>query len=462
MNGYLDYFKKISSIPRQSGNEALIAEYLCKFAESHSLKYYTDELHNVIIYKPAGKGFENCEAIGLQCHTDMVCEKNSGCTHNFDTEGLTLKIDGDYIHAEGTTLGADNGIGIAYILAILDSDIVCPALECIFTVEEETTMDGAAKLDASKLSTDKIISFDNFSENEFWIGSVASDEWILSSENTPVPDGRQLEIYFGGFKGGHSGMDIGDEKIGNPIAIGLSLLNRAGCKIISVCGGTRVNVIPRECTFKVIAPENRKEFMCRINNEFEEIKKRYDGSCMTISDASAQAAESISGEALTFVSELKTGAIFRNNQNDVIVSCNLGKVCTKDGITEIIVSVRSNREALSRPLIQQIEESVHANGIKVRQYEKWNGYEQPKDGELITLAARAYEEHFGRKPRLKEVQACLECEFFSQKINNLQYAAMAPNIFSAHSPEEKMSLSSADRMWSFICELIPKCRFEKL
>ena len=172
------YFKEISGIARKSGEESKIAEYLVNFAIERNLKYYTDRFHNVVIWKEASAGYEYKEILGLQCHTDMICEKRIKSLHDFYKDSLDLIVEGDFIKAKDTTLGADNGIGVAYILAILDSKkIKSPRLECIFTVQEETTMNGAKYLDSAILQSKRIISFDNFSEEEMWISSATAKEW---------------------------------------------------------------------------------------------------------------------------------------------------------------------------------------------------------------------------------------------------------------------------------------------
>lgn len=179
------YFKEISNIPRKSGEEKQIANYIINFAKERKLKYYTDKFNNVIIWKEASNGYEYRGTLGLQCHTDMICEKRKNIEHDFSKDPLELIIDGDYIKAKNTTLGADNGIGVAYILAILDSQrIHSPKLECIFTVQEETTMNGANYIDTSILQAKKMISFDNFNEDEMWISSATAKEWTsIISEN---------------------------------------------------------------------------------------------------------------------------------------------------------------------------------------------------------------------------------------------------------------------------------------
>lgn len=179
------YFKEISSIPRKSGEEKQISSYLINFAKERNLKYYTDKYYNVVIWKEASMGYEYKEILGLQCHTDMICEKRLNTEHDFTKDPLQLIVDGDFIKANNTTLGADNGIGVAYILSILDSKkIQTPRLECIFTTQEETTMNGANYIDSSILQSKRIISFDNFKDDEMWISSANAKEWSSVIEDS--------------------------------------------------------------------------------------------------------------------------------------------------------------------------------------------------------------------------------------------------------------------------------------
>lgn len=227
---FFKFFKEISDIPRKSSEEKKIADYLVRFAKYRGLEYYRDNRNNVIIRKKASKGYENKPILGLQNHTDMVCEKKIGVKHNFSKDKLQLYVDGDYIKARGTTLGADNGVGVAYVLAILDSkDILAPELECIFTTEEETTMNGSRFLDISRVKSRRIISFDSFYEDIMVVNSSSCKEWsskkVVTKQDLNKDNYNSYELKFSNFKGGHSGLDISCEKRGNPIKLCFELLS---------------------------------------------------------------------------------------------------------------------------------------------------------------------------------------------------------------------------------------------
>ena len=222
----MKYFEEISKIPRKSGEEDKIVEYLKNFAIERNLEYYTDNYRNIIIKKNATPGKENNKPIALQAHTDMICEKTPESKHDFSKDGLDLYVEDDFIKAKGTTLGADNGIGVAIILAVLDCEkIKAPKLECIFTSEEETTMLGAINLDLDNIESNRIISLDNGKEGKILVSSAECNEWKgkvnFTREKTAKPG---FELVYDNFKGGHSGGNIGDETRGNPIKLAIEIL----------------------------------------------------------------------------------------------------------------------------------------------------------------------------------------------------------------------------------------------
>ena len=277
--GFLNYFYEISKIPRKSGNEEKIAKYLIEFAKERNLKYYTDNKFNVVIWKDASIGYEDKEILGFQCHTDMVCEKVDGSTHDFLKDSLKLKVEDGYIKTYGTTLGADNGIGVSYILEILDSNLKTPKLECIFTTQEETTMEGARFLDGNILKSKRIISFDNFLDTEILISSATAKRWISKIYMKRQEKDENLIYYkldISGFKGGHSGIDIWDKKRGNPIKIVANNLNELeSIRVVEISDGSSENVIPRDIKVVFAIEEKERGILEKIENNLESLKKVY-------------------------------------------------------------------------------------------------------------------------------------------------------------------------------------------
>lgn len=460
---FWNFFKEISSIPRQSGNERNIAKYLIEFAKERKLKYYCDYLNNVIIWKNTTDERKYNETIALQCHTDMVCEKKKNSEHNFLNDPLNLIVDGDFIKATNTTLGADNGIGIAYILAILDSkNLKTPNLECIFTVQEETTMNGAKNLDYSLLSAKKIISFDNFSENEIWISSATADEWESTiSVKRSCLDPRNytsFSLNLSHFKGGHSGFDISDGTRINPIKLIAKMLQRFSDIYISeLIGGSQSNIIPRECTiifsinnFEIEKIENLKEDIKNFLTHFPDVQILLS----QIQTATKCYTKAVSKDILGFINAFPNGSLGKDAHDNVILSANLAAIKSTNNFVDFSYSIRYNLESLGDNLKKEILNLMQQHNLTVRNYSHILGYEQSENNRLINICKDIYFKVFNKELKIVKVQACLECGYFANKIQNLQFVAIAPNIYNAHSPNEKMSIKSADKMWNFICKLI--------
>ena len=457
MKTYLDYFFEISRIPRGPGKEEKIADYLVNFANERGFKYYRDEINNVVIWKEASVGYENKKILSLQSHVDMICEKTLESTHNFLTDPLNVYVDGDFVKAKGTTLGADNGVGVAYMLAILDSkEIKAPKLECIFTVQEETTMNGARFIDETKLLGNRIISFDNFSENDMWVSSANSKEWELECNLEYQKLNNEYSTYeldLREFMGGHSGLDIGDANRVNPIKLAIDLLKDKNIIINELSGGSRVNIIPRE--FNVVfstkeSGENIKEKINTISNNLVQGKIALE----KIEFREQAFSKELTNNIISFVSDFRNGVLNKDIDGNIILSGNIGAVDLVEDKMIIKCSLRSNEKELGEKLKQEIENNIQKNGIRVKFFDEMLGYFPEKNNELAEKCAKIYKECFGKEINKIKVQACLECGFFYEKIKDLEYISIAPNIYNAHSPDEKFSISSADRMWEYILKVL--------
>lgn len=457
------YFKEISDIPRKSGAEKNMSNYLIGFAKSRALKYYVDDLYNVIIWKNASEGYEYSEILGLQCHLDMICEKKSDSMHDFSTDPIELMVDGDFVKANKTTLGADNGIGIAYILAILDSKkIKSPKLECIFTVQEETTMNGVIQLDSGVLQSRRIISFDNFSEDEMWIGSATAKEWFseINTEKIELPaNGYSTYLLnLSHFKGGHSGLNIGDASRGNPIKEVSKLLKDFSDIYISEFeGGTAVNVIPRNC--KVIFSISNTEIVKikKVEKEINKLEKLFPTSDIfleKIVPVSSSYNRKVSKNILDFIYTFKNGELEKDKYGNIILSGNFAAAKSDNNTISFMYSVRDNSINLGTQLENDIRLSMSKYGIVEKQFNNITGYESNEESKLIKFCEKEYFNFFNKPIRKVKVQACLECGYFAEKIPNLSFIAIAPNIYDAHSPNERISIKSANRMWNFIIKLL--------
>lgn len=463
--GFLKYFYEISKIPRKSGNEERIAKYLIKFAKERNLKYYTDSKFNVIIWKDASIGYEDKEILGFQCHTDMVCEKIDGSNHDFSKDSLDLIIENKFLKAKDTTLGADNGIGVAYILEILDSNLNTPKLECIFTSTEETTMEGVRFLDGNILKSKRIISFDNFLDTEILVSSATAKRWVSKIYMKRQEKDENLiycKLNMSGFKGGHSGIDIWNKKRGNPIKIVADILNEfQSISISEIKGGSSENVIPRDIKVVFAIEENERDILEKIESKLEIIKKVYGNICIYLRELEEKEKGQIriyskedSKRLLEYIVNYKNGPLEYDKEGNVILSGNLGRIESFENYVLLKYSVRYNDKKIGEKLVSEIEENMEKYNVICEESSYMLGYEEPKESKLLDIVEKAYIEVMGNIPKKKKSQACLECGYLGQKIENLEYIAIAPNIFDAHSPKERVEIASANKVWKIIEELI--------
>ena len=462
---FLKYFYEISKIPRKSGNEEKIAKYLIKFAKERNLKYYTDSKFNVVIWKDASVGYEDKEILGFQCHTDMVCEKVDGSAHDFLKDSLDLIIENGFLKAKDTTLGADNGIGVAYILEILDSNLNMPKLECIFTSTEETTMEGIRFLDGKILKSKRIISFDNFLDTEILVSSATAKRWVSKIYMKKQEKDKNL-IYYKlnilGFKGGHSGIDIWDEKRGNSIKIVADMLNELeSISIAEIKGGSSENVIPRDIKVVFAIEESERGILEKLESKFEILKKVYGNIEIYLKELEYKEKEEIkiyskedTKRLLEYIVNYKNGPLEYDEEGNVILSGNLGKIESFENYVLLKYSVRYNDKNVGENLVSEIEENMEKYNVICEDSSYMLGYEEPKESKLLDIVEKAYIEVMGNIPKKKKSQACLECGYLGQKIENLEYIAIAPNIFDAHSPKERVEIVSANNVWRIVEKIV--------
>ena len=465
--GFLKYFYEISKIPRKSGNEEKIAKYLIKFAKERNLKYYTDSKYNVVIWKDASIGYEDKEILGFQCHTDMVCEKVDGSSHDFLKDSLKLKLEDGYIKTYDTTLGADNGIGVAYILEILDSNLNMPKLECIFTTQEETTMEGVRFLDGNILKSKRIISFDNFLNTEILVSSATAKRWVSKIYMKRQEKDENLIYYkldISGFKGGHSGIDIWDKKRGNPIKIVVDSLNELeSIRVVEISGGSSENVIPRDINLVFAIEESERGILEKIESKFENLKKVYGNIEIYLRELEDEEKEErriyskeYTKRLLEYIVNYKNGPLEYDEEGNVILSGNLGRIESFENYVLLKYSVRYNDKKIGEKLVSEIEEDMEKYNVICEESSDMLGYEEPKESKLLDIVEKAYIEVMGNIPKKKKSQACLECGYLGQKIENLEYIAIAPNIFDAHSPKERVEIASANNVWKIVEKITEK------
>lgn len=488
----IEFFKEISDIPRESGNEEGIRDYLVNFAKERNLEYYTDKYFNVIIRKEASEGFENEEILGFQAHTDMICEKIEGSTHDFSKDPIKLYQDGDFITANGTTLGADNGIGVAYMLAILDSNkIKGPKIECIFTTQEETTMIGAKEIDESQIKCRKMISLDNGKQGKMVISSANCMEWFGEIKTEKIDllenDLTLFELTYSNFIGGHSGGNIGDIKRGNPIKLGIEVIeNIDEIYIQSLEGGSRVNVIPRDFKICFWARENEYGKMKekvnkqirfygedvniklnrsdiklgRENNEKDIENELYENNDINIKENNKQKgirkvySKNITKKIINFVNSFVNGAIEYDDNNNVVLSANFAAAKCLENSVRFEYSLRANNLKLRDKYLENLRKIEKENDIKISWKQELKGIEPDFENELVKKCSIIYKEIFDDEMELKISQGVVEGGFFKYKIEDLEYVCIGPNTFDVHSPKERVSIKSMQVTWEYIKKII--------
>ncbi len=464
------FFEEIAAIPHGSGNVKQISDYLVEFAKNRNLKYRQDEKLNVIIWKDGTPGYEDADTVILQGHMDMVAVKTADCDKDMKKEGLELQTDGDFLCAKGTSLGGDNGIAVAYALAVLDSDTIAhPPVEAVFTVDEEIGLLGAAYIDTSDLKGRKLLNMDSEDEGVFTVSCAggATVECILSYHRAPT-NARIIEIKIDGFTGGHSGVEIDKGRANANCIMGRILLNvfqNVGMRIVSVNGGEKDNAIAKisEAAIAVL-PETVEKTQEIIERTFAEVKEEYqptdpnakiqinvmeEGLCEAISDMAT----------LSVVVSLATmpNGIQRMNPDMpqmVQTSLNLGILRTDEKTVTLSYAVRSSKETEKNFLIEKLRAMTEIFGGEIKVSGTYPGWEYKADSTLRDTAVKAYESLYGKEPVVEGIHAGLECGMFADKIENLDAISFGPSMKDVHTTDEKLSISSTERTWKLLVKIL--------
>ncbi|MHB1391469.1 MAG: aminoacyl-histidine dipeptidase [Clostridia bacterium] len=462
------YFEEISAIPRCSGSEKQISDYMVEFAGKHGLEVIQDNALNIIIKKPAVYGYEDAPAVILQGHMDMVCEKNKGTVHDFEKDPIKLKVVEDMIYAQGTTLGADNGIALAYALALLASkDIPHPSLEVLFTSDEENTMSGAPALDAGKLKGKMLINLDSEEERRFLVSSagglkaklVIPVKWEKAPQNLTA-----YRLSIGGLKGGHSGMEI-DKGRGNANKLMGRLLNsiKKQCElhIAEINGGLKSNAIPREAEVLLLTKTDNQSKLETAIREFEpviknELRAADPDAYIRFEDAADKVERVFSketAERVIFSMVLLPNGIQSMSMEIpglVESSTNLGVVNTTDSEIWLINEIRSSVRSLKRNIFSQVEALASSIGGSVRIESDYPEWEYNPESKLRSLFIKVYKGKYQTEPEIVAIHAGLECGIFMNKIDGLDTISLGPNMYDVHTPNEHLSISSTERVWEFL------------
>lgn len=462
----LSYFSDICSIPHGSGNTAMLLEYCRSFAVEHDLRYVTDNAGNIIIFKKGTEGYETSPSVILQGHLDMVCVKEEGCDIDFLTDGLKLKHEGDFLFAEGTSLGGDDGIAIAYALAVLDSeDIHHPPLEVVFTTDEETGMFGAEGLDMSLIKSKMLINIDSEDEGTLLVscaGGVRCDGTFRFTSEITEKSGLKLTL--SGLKGGHSGTEIHKGHLNAIIAL-CNLLEGEEFYLSDIKGGSADNAIPSFCEVTLLA-DNEKEFLNSITKKFNAFKEQYKVSepDMELRTEKAELCSIISKEdtsnIINTVATLPDGVVAFSQKIEGLVetSLNLG-VISKSGDTVITghslrSSVGEEKERLKTTLSAHYKKS----GAKYKFHSDYPAWEYKENSRLQDVFRKCYKAQTGNELKISAIHAGLECGLFTKKSPWLDCVSFGPNMEAIHSTKERLSVSSSERTFKLLVSVLKELR----
>ncbi len=465
------HFEAICAIPHGSGNTKAISDFVASFGKNVGLKTHQDALGNVIILKPATWGYEKQPPVILQGHLDMVAVKEENCDLDLKRQGLALCVQGERIFAKGTSLGADDGIAVAMLLALLEKkDLPHPPLECVFTVEEETGMDGAKALDVSLLKGKRLINIDSEEEGIFTVGCAGGVRLLLTLEEEKEQlfgDMYRLEI--GGLKGGHSGVEIHKNRA-NAIALAGQLLATLSKEMpLGLCainGGEADNAIARSLQLTLCLPQKEdKESLLTHCKALEKVwqaafAEAEDGIWIKVKKIEVTAAPGFSAAftkgLAAFLEALPQGvvAMSRDMPGLVETSCNLGLINDDDTGLCLQMSLRSSIAAEKEALKQRILKIAEHHQVKVEAHGDYPGWAFDKDSDLLKDMCAVYVDMYGEKPLVSAVHAGLECGFFCEKIPGLKAVSIGPDMENIHTVRESLSIASTARVWQFLCRLL--------
>ena len=465
--GVFGYFEETCSIPHGSRNTKPISDYLVSFAEAHGIRYFQDELNNVVMFQEGTCGMEDHAPVILQGHMDMVCEKDEDCPIDMEREGLDIAHDGECIYAKGTTLGGDDGIAVAYALALLaDKSIPHPPLEVIITVDEEIGMEGAAGVDLTSLKGRTMVNIDSEDEGIFTVSCAGGARGTIHLPlQRRVVYGPCVKLTVEGLQGGHSGVEIHKNRANANKVMGI-FLDRVQ-KLMPLCitklqGGAKDNAIPRSCTVTLVAMGLHLERINTIAEELQkEIREQYDEPEAIVRGDDVDA---LGGNALTTECTAKVIALLNSAPNGVQAwsqdipglvqtSLNLGVVKLEEELT-LTFAVRSSVNQEKWDLLKRLEELAKFYEGTYSQMGEYPAWEYKKDSVLRDTMVRIFGEMFGKEPEVVAIHAGLECGLLSEKLPGLDCVSIGPNMHDIHTSREKLEIESTRRTWEFLLEVL--------
>ena len=466
------HFAEICQVPRPSHHEAAIRQYIVDFAKARGLECTVDQANNVIVRKPATPGMEDRKGVILQAHVDMVPQKNGDKVFDFTKDAIQAYVDGEWVTADGTTLGADNGMGVSAILAVLEStDIPHGPIEGLFTATEETGMDGAFGLVAGELNGDILLNLDSETEGELYVGCAggldANITFKYKEEEIDPKAYQAVKLSVKGLKGGHSGIEIILQRA-NANKVLFRFLRQAakkyGVRLASVDGGGLRNAIPREASAVVLVPEEMlDEFLAEvpayeelINREFKGVEDRIVFSADETKKMKTAIDKKTANRLIDAVCGCPNGVISMSHSMPGLVqtSTNLARVVSEGGEIRLQCLMRSSVNSEKEDLGENLSAVFELAGAKVELSGGYDGWNPNMESPILHAMTESYEELFGREPAVTAIHAGLECGIIGGTYPNLDMISFGPTICYPHSPDEKVNIASVERFWRFLCHTL--------
>lgn len=466
-----NHFEEICNRPHPSRKEGKLSEYVISVGKKNNLETLTDEFGNVLIKKPATKGKENLQTAVLQGHLDMVPEKNSDVKHDFDNDPIQAFVDGEWVKAKGTTLGSDNGIGVAAALAVIESkDVEHGPLEFLFTLDEETGLNGAQALKPGFLKATTLLNLDSEEDGALYIGCAGGKTTVarfkFTPENLPA-DSQPFEVKITGLKGGHSGLDIAEGR-GNSVKIMTRLLwnlsSKFGVRLSSIQGGSKHNAIPRECFAKVAVPAASVEGFSKYVNDFNAIIKKELATNEPNLKVEAVKADKIEKVMDKNTQEKLLNALYAvphgvitmspDIKGLVETSTNLAIVQTEDGTVSITTSQRSSVETEKDDIGDMVASVFKLAGAEINSGDGYPGWKPNVKSPILSVIKSTYKKLYGNEPEVKAIHAGLECGIINERYPDMDMISFGPTIMGAHSPDERVKIDTVDKFWTLLKEVL--------
>lgn len=469
-----EIFHQITRVPRPSKHEERISRWLQDFAAEHGIECVADEAMNVIMRVPATPGYESHPGVILQAHMDMVCEKNNDVEHDFMTDPIETYVDGEWLKAKGTTLGADNGIGIAMALAaITNPNLQHPALECLFTVDEETGLTGAEKLKDGYLHGSRLINLDSEDDGQIFIGCAGGIDTLAKMHFAPVSLADENGKWFaarvkvGGLMGGHSGDDINKGR-GNAnkilVRFLFNLMQQTDLRVATIHGGNLRNAIAREAEALIVVPFSYKEqlridfnvYLAEVEDEIKDVETDFTMSLDSCELPTTIIPKDKMNALVRALYACPHGvfAMSKDMPGLVETSTNLASIKTLDGYVEINTSQRSSVESQKHNMKNMVECALSLACDEVTHGDGYPGWKPNVHSPLLEITKQAYVELFGEQPKVLAIHAGLECGLFLEKYPAWDMVSVGPQMYGVHSPQERLSIPSTQRCWKWLCQTL--------